>query len=106
MTSLVDRRGFLASSLALAASLKAAAPKADFPRDPSHRLSVSTYPFRSVIGKPGMSLAQFAATVVDTFQVYGIEPWSRHFESIEPGYLGELKERFRQSRCAGRKHTV
>jgi sugar phosphate isomerase/epimerase len=97
MTSLVDRRGFLASSLALAASLKAAAPKADFPRDPSHRLSVSTYPFRSVIGKPGMSLAQFAATVVDTFQVYGIEPWSRHFQSIDSGYLGELKSAFEKA---------
>jgi sugar phosphate isomerase/epimerase len=104
VTSLLHRRDFLASSIAMAASLKAAAPTANFPRDPRHRLSVSTYPFRSVIatpgrlpaanGKPGVSLAQFAATVVDTFHVYGIEPWSRHFESIEPGYLGELKSAF------------
>lgn len=41
-----------------------------------------------------MSLAKFAATIVDTFHVYGIEPWSRHFESIEPAYLGELKSAF------------
>jgi sugar phosphate isomerase/epimerase len=106
VTSLLHRRNFLASSLALAASLKAAGPKADFPRDPRHRLSVSTYPFRSVIvtpgrrqaaAKPGMSLAQFAATVVDTFHVYGIEPWSRHFESIETGYLTGLKDAFNKA---------
>jgi len=89
----------------LAASLKAAEPTANFPRDPRHRLSVSTYPFRAVIATPGrrqtaagsksgMSLVQFAATIVDTFHVYGIEPWSRHFESIEPAYLGELKSAF------------
>jgi sugar phosphate isomerase/epimerase len=105
VTTLLRRRDFLASSLALAASLKAAEPTANFPRDPRHRLSVSTYPFRAVIAtpgrrqaaagsKPGMSLAQFAATIVDSFHVYGIEPWSRHFESIEPAYLGELKSAF------------
>jgi sugar phosphate isomerase/epimerase len=105
VTTLLHRRDFLASSVALAASLKAAELTANFPRDPRHRLSVSTYPFRAVIAtpgrrqaaarsKPGMSLAQFAATIVDTFHVYGIEPWSRHFESIEPAYLGELKSAF------------
>jgi sugar phosphate isomerase/epimerase len=98
VTTLLRRRDFLASSVALAASLKAAAPTANFPRDPRHRLSVSTYPFRNVIAtsgaKPGMSLAQFAATIVNTFHVYGIEPWSRHFESIEPDYLAELKSAF------------
>jgi sugar phosphate isomerase/epimerase len=102
MASLVHRRDFLAFPLALTASLKTASPKADFPRDPRHRLSVSTYPFRSVIASPGsrqgakrgMSLAQFAATITDTFHVYGIEPWSRHFESIEPAYLRELKNAF------------
>lgn len=102
MASLVHRRDFLAFPFALTASLKTASPKADFPRDSRHRLSISTYPFRSVIaspgsrpgGKPGMTLAQFGATIVDTFHVYGIEPWSRHFESIEPAYLGELKNTF------------
>jgi sugar phosphate isomerase/epimerase len=94
MAPLLHRRGFLASSLVLTASLKAAEPKAEFPRDPRHRLSVSTYPFRSVIGKSGMSLAQFAGKIVDTFHVYGVEPWSRHFESIEPGYLDGLKSAF------------
>ena len=102
MTPLVHRRDFLASCLALTAPLNAASPKVDFPRDSRHRLSVSTYPFRSVIASPGsrkgakrgISLAQFAATIVDTFHVYGIEPWSRHFESIEPAYLRDLKNTF------------
>jgi sugar phosphate isomerase/epimerase len=98
VTTLLRRRDFLASSVALAASLKAAAPTANFPRDPRHRLSVSTYPFRNVIAtsgaKPGMSLAQFAATIVNTLHVYSIEPWSRHFESIEPAYLAKLNSAF------------
>jgi sugar phosphate isomerase/epimerase len=93
----LDRRSFLASSLAFAASVKAAEPSANFPSDPRHRLSVSTYPFRSVIGAEKMSLAQFAATIVDTFHVYGIEPWSRHFESIEPAYLAGLHSAFQKA---------
>lgn len=90
----MTRRMFLGTSAALAAALKlpAADPAFVFPTDPAHRLSVSTYPFRSVIGKDKMTLQDFAATVVDKFGVYGIEPWSRHFESIEPAYIGGLRE--------------
>ena len=109
-----SRRELLAGSVALGASLKAAVtPTAKFPSDVSHRLSVSTYPFRSVIAKPasgtfttpssqtkgseasaGMTLQQFAASIVQQFGVYGIEPWSRHFESIKPDYLNNLKSLF------------
>lgn len=44
-----------------------------------------------------MKLADFAAGVVETFGVYGIEPWSRHFESLEPEYLNGLKQAFRKA---------
>ena len=97
MAALLDRRNFLASSLAFAASLKSAEPSANFPTDARHRLSVSTYPFRSVIGPGKMTLAQFAAKIVETFGVYGIEPWSRHFESVEPAYLAGLNSAFQKA---------
>jgi sugar phosphate isomerase/epimerase len=47
-----------------------------------------------VVGKGKMSLPVFASTVVEKFGVYGIEPWSRHFDSIEPDYVHGLREAF------------
>lgn len=88
---------FLGASAAFIGAIKlpAAEPGFKFPTDPRHRLSVSTYPFRSVIAQSGkMTLPEFAATVVDKFDVYGIEPWSRHFDSIEPAYVHSLREAF------------
>jgi sugar phosphate isomerase/epimerase len=110
-TSLHRREFLAAASLALAApfqTLKAAGPTAQFPTDPAHRLSVSTYPFRSVIASPGrpqansgatpkMPLAQFAATIVEKFHVYGIEPWSAHFESPEPAFVKQLHQQFQDA---------
>lgn len=93
------------------ASLKAADPSVNFPTQPRERLSVSTYPFRSVI-KPGprghaeasangskqqMTLAEFAATIPPQFDVPGIEPWSHHFESVEPEYVRGLAAAFQKA---------
>ncbi len=44
-----------------------------------------------------MSLPQFAATIVDKFHVYGIEPWSAHFESPEPAYIRQLHQQFQDA---------
>lgn len=44
-----------------------------------------------------MTLAGFAATVVHEFGVYGIEPWSHHFDSIEPEYIAGLSKAFRNA---------
>lgn len=41
-----------------------------------------------------MTLPQFASTIVDQFGVYGIEPWSAHFDSLETGYVHALREQF------------
>jgi sugar phosphate isomerase/epimerase len=100
MSLTLTRRTFLGTSAALAGAwrLPAATPSFVFPTDPAHRLSVSTYPFRSVIKKDGMTLQEFAATVVDKFGVYGIEPWSRHFDSIEPAYIASLRESFAKAK--------
>src|SRR5579875_792572 len=88
----IHRRQFLA--LAAATFLEA-----QFPEEARKRLSVSTYPFRSFIGRDRMTLQQFAASIPGTFQVAGIEPWSRHFESTDADYVWQLHESF-QSGCA------
>jgi sugar phosphate isomerase/epimerase len=77
-------------------------PAFKFPSDGRHRVAVATYPFRDIIvsrRRPGakINLQQFAATVVEKFDVYGIEPWSPHFESIEPAYVAELAGAFRKA---------
>ncbi|MGH9581999.1 MAG: sugar phosphate isomerase/epimerase family protein [Bryobacteraceae bacterium] len=94
----MNRRQFLTSAAAFAAasaSLRAAAkPDVAFPTEPRKRLSVSTYPFRHVVRRGGMTLQQFAATIPDKFQVHGIEPWGPHFQSTEPVYVRQLKDAF------------
>lgn len=94
----MNRRQFLnyAAGLAAAATTLNAAQQPDvaFPTEPRQRLSVSTYPFRSVIHPGGMTLEQFAATIPDQFQVHGIEPWSPHFKSAEAIYVRQLKAAF------------
>ncbi len=107
VNSQINRRHLLLGSLALASTARGAKPDFAFPTDISHRLSVSTYPFRSVIGKTGsaepsgtkprMDLAEFAGTVVRDFGVYGIEPWSHHFDSIEPEYIAGLRKAFQSA---------
>jgi sugar phosphate isomerase/epimerase len=107
MESNASRREFLAISLALATRLGAADPQANFPTDPRQRFAISTYPFRAFIdsphsrgrdrSKPGVTLEQFAATVQTKFEVSGIEPWSPHFKSVEPGYIGDLSHAFKQA---------
>lgn len=96
MTPFLTRRQLVAT-LSLLPALK-------FPKDPRHRLAVATYPFRDVIistRKPGvgkLSLAEFADTLVEKFGVYGLEPWSPHFESLEPAYIAGLAAEFRKAR--------
>jgi sugar phosphate isomerase/epimerase len=107
MESIVRRREFLGISLAFVSSLRAAEPQANFPTEPRQRLSVSTYPFRSVIdsrrrhdrdpSKPGMTLEQFAETIQTKFQVSGIEPWSPHFKSADPDYVRDLNRAFERA---------
>jgi hypothetical protein len=94
---MMNRREFLGTPLALVAL--AQEPSATFPSRPRERLAVSTYPFRSIIGSGGskMSLAQFAQSIPERFNVHGIEPWSRHFESTEPGYVRDLSSSFKKA---------
>ncbi len=103
----IDRRGFLVASLAFANAMKSAEPRIDFPTQPRQRLAVSSYPFRSLIEsprsrpqdttEPRLTLQQFAESIPARFQVSGIEPWSRHFESIEPDYVRDLSLSFKKA---------
>lgn len=103
----IDRRGFLAASVAFATPLPAAVPRANFPADPRQRLSVSTYPFRSVIkslhrrtpenANATLTLQEFAASIPARFEVTSIEPWTPHFESTEPDYIQALSASFKSA---------
>ena len=101
----LDRRSFLLASAALAASpLRAQEPVGNFPTDPRARLSVATYPFRSIIKSvhrktpesvgATLALEQFAASIPRRFDVRGIEPWSPHFVSTDAGYIRDLRASF------------
>jgi sugar phosphate isomerase/epimerase len=114
----LTRRTFVKGTLACSATAALASttfawgkikpPHANFPTDPRARLSVSTYPFRSVIAssgrrhhdaakptaKPLMDLATFARTVPDEFHITGIEPWSEHFSSTEHEDILKLRAAF------------
>ena len=61
-------------------------------------MSVSSYPFRMFIqgeehktGNPTIELKDFAAHVVEKFQVHRIEPWSGHMPSTDPRYLAKFR---------------
>jgi len=78
------------------------APHVDFPTAPRDRIAVAAWPFRAYINsptnsdrdpkKPGMDLKNFAAYVVKTFNVHGIEPYNLHFSSTAPQYLLDFRQ--------------
>jgi sugar phosphate isomerase/epimerase len=78
-------------------------PDLKFPTAPRDRLSVASWPFRSIIDaptnkwardpkQPGMDLKDFGAMVVKRFGLHNIEPLDQHFRSTETSYLHELRE--------------
>jgi sugar phosphate isomerase/epimerase len=76
-------------------------PNVNFPKAARDRLAVAAWPFRAFIDsptnsdrdpkQPGMDLKNFAAYVVKTFNVYGIEPYNLHFSSTTPQYLSGFR---------------
>jgi len=106
--TLKTRRQFLTQSAAAAAgtfwsprTLFAAppgGPSIEFPGTARERLSVASYPFREFIAGPGeaissgkIDLKDFAAHVSENFQINKIEPWSRHFHSLDAAYLAGFR---------------
>lgn len=101
----MKRRTFLVSAAAAAAAaaaapriLKAAPPRTERLR----RVGMNTILFRMrfpatrVEGHPvtgsDLSLSDIPAYYADRFKLHNLEFWSRHFESLEPGYLSRLKK--------------
>ena len=106
------RRRFLAQSGASAIGawlwpgLKAVAaapsrPSLQFPAQPRERIAISSYPFREVIAgvdqqgndrsQGQIDLKDFAAHVSAKLNIKKIEPWSRHFRSLDANYLEQLR---------------
>jgi sugar phosphate isomerase/epimerase len=79
-------------------------PSVQFPSDPRERVAVAAYPFREyIVGWKGwdgktpntqsqqIELKDFAAHVVEKFNIHHIEPWSPIFPSTDPKYLEEFR---------------
>lgn len=90
-------------------------PSVHFPSEPRQRVSVAAYPFREFIagwkgwdGKTPSSVSRaqqielkdFAAHVVDKFNIHNIEPWSPIFPSTDPKYLEEFRASTEKAGCA------
>lgn len=84
----------------------ASEPAVKFPTDPRKRVAVAAYPFREyIVGWKGwdgktpttvpaakqIQLKNFAAHVLERFNVHHIEPWSPVFPSTDPKYLEDFR---------------
>ena len=99
------RRQFVAGSSAalvaawvLPAFAASAGPTVTFPSAPRDRVAVACYPFREFIvgpehktGNPAIEFKDFAAHVVERFNVRRIEPWSALFPSTDAAYLASFR---------------
>jgi sugar phosphate isomerase/epimerase len=111
----LSRRKFLADSAVLAAGATlgraalgttlvplASEPHISFPSEPRQRIAVSSWPFRAWIESPtnrwarkpdlpGIDLKDFAAMVVEKFNIHNIEPLAEHLRSTDPAYFAEFR---------------
>ena len=82
------------------------APDLKFPTQPRERIAIASYPFREFIAgvdcksAQPMELKDFAAHVVEKFQIYKIEPWTGHFPSTDPKYLEQFRAAVEKARAA------
>jgi sugar phosphate isomerase/epimerase len=77
-------------------------PKLHFPTAPRDRLAVTSYPFRAYIDapgnderdkrKPGMTLLEFPARMIERFGIHNVNPVIEHFASTDPPYLNSFRE--------------
>jgi len=94
---------YLGPALARAVS----APSLHFPTEPRQRIAVASYPFREFIagsehkqGNPAIELKDFAAHVVEKFNVNKIEPWTGHFPSSDVKYLEQFRASVEKAKAA------
>ena len=109
------RRRFLGQCAAAAAGAyvgptrarAASAPRLHFPSEPRQRIAVASYPFREFIagpehkaGNPTIELKDFAAHVIEKFNVNKIEPWTGHFPSRDAKYLEQFRASVEKAKAA------
>src|SRR4051794_14509455 len=78
-------------------------PDVQFPSSTRDRIAIASYPFRGVI--PGeesksahpVDLKDFAAHVIEKFNINKIEPWTGHFPSTDPKYLDQFRAALERS---------
>ena len=89
---MLTRRSFLYATAAPVLLGAAAGPHLKFPRKPLDRLSVTSWPFRSVLTGPKatMDLKQFPAVIRDRFNIHNINPLASHFKEVTPQYIAEF----------------
>jgi len=90
-------------------------PSVKFPSAPRERVAVAAYPFREfIVGWKGwdgktpsavplsqqIELKDFAAHVVEKFNIHKIEPWGRLFPSTDAKYLEQFRAAVQQARSA------
>ncbi|MBI1226513.1 MAG: hypothetical protein GC192_14865 [Bacteroidetes bacterium] len=105
----MDRRAFH-KTITSAAAVFAIAPRAfNFGKlDKMSRIAMSTVTFRErfestkLKGKNAatndLTLLQIPGYFADRFRLHNMEFWSKHFESIEPAYLKELKNAIKKQK--------
>ena len=115
--SLTTRRRFLEQCAAtatglwispvLASASETSAPGLHFPSEPRQRIAIASYPFREFIagsdhkkGNATIELKDFAAHVVEKFNINKIEPWTGHFPSTDAKYLEKSRTSLEKARAA------
>jgi sugar phosphate isomerase/epimerase len=113
----LSRREFLTQTVAATAAswlwLKSeaganSAPHLQFPSEPRERIAIASYPFRDYItpsenrssekSASKIEIKNFAAYVTSKFNINKIEPWSKHFQSLDGNYLAEIRAATEQAR--------
>jgi sugar phosphate isomerase/epimerase len=80
-------------------------PSLNFPSQPHERIAIASYPFRNFIaGKENKSphpldLEDFAAHIIEKFNINKIEPWTGHFPSTDPKYLEQFRAVLEQAKA-------
>ena len=80
-------------------------PSLQFPVQPRERIAIASYPFRNFIaGEDNKSshpldLKDFAAHVIEKFNINKIEPWTGHFPSTDPKYLEQFRAALDQAKA-------
>jgi len=81
------------------------APSLNFPPQPRERIAIASYQFRNFIaGKENKSphpldLKDFAAHIIEKFNINKIEPWTGHFPSTDPKYLEQFRAVLEQAKA-------